>query len=171
MGVPGGIKRYLDDVIVAMYCKSDSEVDFANTFMLLLGGKFFYKPPLKLNLEPRGDQDFLEARVFQGEELSMMLNNKVAADIATGKPPYRQRIPRANTVPRRTLKAMVRNLILRCIQSATSPAMLFRSLDEARQEVATTLKSESEFKVAVRSAMIAVENREKERERQCRSRK
>ena len=73
MGVPGGIKRYLDDVIVAMYCRSDSEVILANSFMLMLGGESVYKPPLKLNLEPRGDQDFLEARVFQGEELSMKL--------------------------------------------------------------------------------------------------
>jgi hypothetical protein len=169
MGVPGGIKRYLDDVIVAMYCRSESEVILANSFMQMLGGESVYKPPLKLNLEPRGDQDILEARVFQGEELSMMLNNKVATDIAAGIPPYRQRIPQANTVPRRTLRAMVGNLILRCIQSATSGAMLARSLVEARQEVVAALKSDALFNEAVRKATVLVTNQEKERKRQRRS--
>ena len=56
MGIPGGIKRYLDNVIAAFLCKSHSDKQKCKEFVLRMAEA--YPRPLKLNLTEFGDQDY-----------------------------------------------------------------------------------------------------------------
>ena len=60
LGLPGGIKRYLDDVLVCIGCMNE-EVLQAMEFVRWV--QTAYPPPLVPNFEPSGDQEFLEAKV------------------------------------------------------------------------------------------------------------
>ena len=69
MGLPGGIKRYLDDVLVAALCATDSDKVLLVEFKKGIGGSAIYPAPLDLNVTDLGDQEFLEALVFGGPTL------------------------------------------------------------------------------------------------------
>ena len=88
MGIPGGVKRHMDDIIVALLCRTPE-----------LNKPTVYSPPRCLNMEPQGNQDFLEANVtFSGNQLcklALSLNNKVVVDALYRLPPYRQSTDRA----------------------------------------------------------------------------
>ena len=90
MGIPGpgGVKRYMDGIIVALLCRNPDEEAAAEAFVCELSKPTVYPPPLCLNMEPRGDQEFLEANVtVAGNQLALSLNNKVAAGIVYRLPP------------------------------------------------------------------------------------
>ena len=53
LGLPGGIKRYLDDVLVATLCTSTDDKKHFVEFRQMIGGSNVYPDPLELNLEPR----------------------------------------------------------------------------------------------------------------------
>ena len=53
----------MDDIIVALLCRNPDEEAAAEAFVRVLCKPTAYPPPLCLNMEPRGDQEFLEANV------------------------------------------------------------------------------------------------------------
>ena len=106
-----------------MFCETKEHRDAAETLLSELARA--YPPPLQLNIEPIGDQDFLEARLRIRAELELELLNKVVEDIAARKAPYRQRIPAMHTRPRRELIGLVGGIILRCIQTCSPQTLLF----------------------------------------------
>ena len=59
-GIPGGVKQYMDDIIVALLCKNHDEEAAAEAFVSELSKPTVYPPPLCLNTEPRGNPEFLE---------------------------------------------------------------------------------------------------------------
>ena len=70
------------------------------TFVEWMGSQYAYEPPLVLNEEPEGDQEFLEAKIYsEGGELWSQLHNKVVIDYMGGKKSYRQRLPHNNSLP------------------------------------------------------------------------
>ena len=65
MGIPGGVKRYMDDIIVTA----------ATAFVHELNKPTVHPPPLCLNMEPQGNQEFLEANVtVSGNQLTLMIS-------------------------------------------------------------------------------------------------
>ena len=88
MGIPGGVKRYMDVIIVALLCRNPDEEAVAEAFVCELSKPAVFPPPLCLNMEPWGDQEFLEANAtVEGNQLALSLNNKVAAGIVYRLPP------------------------------------------------------------------------------------
>ena len=63
MGLPGGVKRYMDDIIItiALLCRNCDEEAAAEAFVSELSKPTGYPPPPCLNTEPRGNQEFLKA--------------------------------------------------------------------------------------------------------------
>ena len=120
MGIPGGVKRYMDDIIVALLCRNSDEEVAAEAFVSELSKPAVYPPPLCLNMEPRGDQEFLEANVtVAGNQLALSLNNKVTADILYRLPPYRQRLsPKMSRAANRTVLSGILTRILQSRQQA-----------------------------------------------------
>ena len=105
-GPSGGVKRYMDDIIVSLLCRTPEDVTAACIFVEELNNPTVYPPPLSLNMEPQGNQEFLEANVtVSGIQLALSLNNKVVVDALYRLPPYRQRLPSkvSNAANRRVL--------------------------------------------------------------------
>ena len=65
LGLPGGLKRYLDDVLLVVGVRSYTDRLAVMKFTEWLG-TVPYPPPLKLNLEAFGEQEFLETAVTAG---------------------------------------------------------------------------------------------------------
>ena len=65
MAKPGGVRRYMDDIIVAILCRTPEEVAAATTctFVTELNTPTVYPPPCYLKMEPHGNQEFLDANV------------------------------------------------------------------------------------------------------------
>ena len=106
IGIPGGIKRYLDDVIAAFLCKSHLDKQECKEFVLRMAEA--YPHPLKLNLTEFGDQDYLETRVFvSGGRLKLRLQNLVIQDQRANKEPYRARLTKVAGIPLREVKCKV----------------------------------------------------------------
>ena len=110
-----------------------------------------YPPPLKLNVEPFGDQDFLEAKVWTDSSgLHSRLLNMVVKDQLLGLPPYRRRQGDHTTMTRRTAQTLVDGIALRCLQYASDSLMLAVSLLELKYEVITSGVALGVFHKAVR---------------------
>ena len=75
-----------------LFCATTQNLTAAENFMEWLAGPSVYPAPLKLNLEPEGDQEFLEAHILVGHQLQCTIQNKVYSDILAAKAPYRQRV-------------------------------------------------------------------------------
>ena len=105
MVIPGGVKRYMDDIILALLCRNPDEEAAAEAFVSELSEPTVYPPPLCLNMEPQGNQEFLEANVtVAGNQLALNINNKVTADILYRLPPYQQRLsPKMSRAANRTV--------------------------------------------------------------------
>ena len=118
MGIPGGVKRYMDDIIVALLCRNPSEVPTAEAVDSKLNKPTVYSPPLCLSMEPQGNQEFLKANAtVAGSRLALSLNNKVATDILYILPPYQQRI--FNKVSKAANKAVLSGILTRTLQPTT----------------------------------------------------
>ena len=121
MGIPGGVKQYMDDIIVALLCRNSVEGAAAEAFVSELSKPAVYPPLLCLNMEPRGNQEFLEANVtvhVAGTQLALSRNNKVAADIVYRLPPYRQRL--SPKMPRAANRTVLSGILTRILQSTCS---------------------------------------------------
>ena len=118
MGIPGGVKRYMDDIIVALLCRNPDEVTAAEAFVSELNKPAAHPPPPCLNMEPHGNQEFIEANAIvtvAGSQLALSLNNKVTTDILYRLPPYRQRLP--NKVSRAANRAALSGILTGILQS------------------------------------------------------
>ena len=74
-------------------------------------------------MEPRGDQEFLEADVtVAGNQLALSLNNKVIADILSRLPPYRQRLP--PKMPRAANRTVLGGILIRILQSTSDNKLI-----------------------------------------------
>ena len=58
-GIPGGVKRYMDDIIVALLCSTPLEVTAAESVVSELNQPTVFLPPLCFNMEPHGNHEFL----------------------------------------------------------------------------------------------------------------
>ena len=88
-----------------------------------------------LNIDPRGNQEFLEANVtVAGNQPALSLNNKVAADILYRLPPYRQRLPfKMSRAANRTVLSGILNRILQFTSDSKLITMCILALEyEAR---------------------------------------
>ena len=133
MGVPGGVKRYLDDVLIALAWRDKEELDEIRAFLQKM--KAMYPPPLVLNMESEGRQEFLEAEVFEDTTgLCTRLLNKVTADIEAGKPDYRRRLAGIEVMQGRHRDTVLDGIIRRRQDYASSPQMFFSSLADLAVE-------------------------------------
>jgi hypothetical protein len=146
LGLPGGIKRYLDDILAVFAIKSSADRRKAGRFMEWLASSEVYPAPLKLNVEPEGLQEFLETKVTQQSgELRMMLRNSTVDDILAGKAPYRRRLPATETAPKRVVSQLISGIALRASQSCSTDSLLHLSLLMLRLEVLCSGHSDSMF--------------------------
>lgn len=136
LGLPGGIKRYLDDVLLIVLGDKEADLARITLFVQWLSSTSVFPPPLVLNVEPEGDQDFLEAKILRlGGRVECRLNNKVVADYLKGKEPYRLRLLPIRAASRETAVASVEDIATRCVQYASNATQLTISLLELRLEV------------------------------------
>jgi hypothetical protein len=123
MGIPGGVKRYMDDIIVALLCRNPEEVTAATAFVTELNKPTVYPPPLCLNMEPQGNQEFLECNVVvSGNQLALSLNNKVVVDALYRQPPYRQRL--SSKVSNAANRSVLYGILTRIMQSTNSEELI-----------------------------------------------
>ena len=123
MGIPGGVKRYMDVITVALLCRNPSEVTAAEAFVSELNKPAVHPSPLCLNMEPQGNQEFLEANVtVSGGQLALSINNKVTTDILYRLPPYRQRL--SNKVSRAANRAVLSGSFTRTLQSTSDDELI-----------------------------------------------
>ena len=117
----------MDDIIVALLCRNPNEVTTVEAFVSELNKPTVYPPPLCLNMEPRGNQEFLEANVTVAvSQLALRLNNKVTTDILYRLPPYRQRL--SNKVFRAANRAVLSGILTRILQSTSDDELITMTL-------------------------------------------
>ena len=113
----------MDDIIVALLCRNPDEEAAAEAFVSELSKPTAYPPPLCLNTEPRGDQEFLEANVtVAGNQLALSLNNKATAGILYRLPPYRQRL--STKMSRAANRTVFSGILTRILQSTTDDRLI-----------------------------------------------
>ena len=138
LGIPGGIRRYLDDIIAVFCCNGKIMELEAKLFMEWLASPEVYPPPLVLNVEPEGDQEFLEARVVTHDDnLCSVFRNTTAVDICEGKNQYRRRLPHAGQVREEEVQKLVQGIATRAVQmtSGSDGELLYHCLRELKLEV------------------------------------
>ena len=123
----------MDDIIVALLCRNPDEEAATEAFVSELSKSAVYHPPLCLNMEPRGNQEFLEANVtVAGNQLALSLNNKVTADILYRLPPYRQRLsPKMSRAASRTVLS---GILTRIVQSTSDSKLITMSIPALQYE-------------------------------------
>ena len=125
----------MDDIIVALLCRKPEEVAAATAFVHKLNKPTSYPPPLFLNMEPQGNQEFLEANVtvhVSGNQLALSLNNKVVVDALYRLPPYRQRL--STKASRAANRRVVQGILSRIMQSTSSDELIVTGILALRYE-------------------------------------
>lgn len=150
LGLIGFVKRYMDDVIVVAHTVSTFDRLKLDTFLTYLGSAEVYPPPLKLNCEKPGDQEFLETLISGGRKLTMNLHNKMYADISRGLTDYRRRLGPKETTSARDLSDLLYGIVTRIIQFTSSTDLLINSLLELRCEAI-------HFGLGDRSVILAIQ--------------
>ena len=113
-------------VIVALLCQNPEEVTAATAFVHELNKPTVYPPPICLNMEPQGNQEFLEENVtVTGNQITLSLNNKFVVRALYRLPPYRQRL--STKVSRATNRRVTRWILSRIIQSTNSLLAMMNS--------------------------------------------
>ena len=92
-----------------------------------------YPPPLQLNLEEFGAQEFLETAVSGGSRVSLVMLMKRFADLHTGKQPYRARF--SKYASRRNSTGLATGIITRAVQYTTPIAKLKLTLLQLQAEL------------------------------------
>ena len=148
--IPGGLRRYLDGILAILGVTELVTVLHIQEFLDTLASEDVYPPPLQLNLEPEGDQDFLEARVFKSwGTVKVKLLNKVVEDKLAGREGYRQRLAATPYMSQRELNEQVRGITIRAVQTCSDWSLLRESLNELRYECLAHAKTERPFHQAV----------------------
>ena len=132
LGLPGGLKRYLDDVLLVVGVQSDADRQAVSRFVKWLG-TVPYPPPLKLNLETFGAQEFLETTVAGGQQISLGMLMKRFADQQAGKQPYRARF--SKHASRRNSIGLATGIITRAVQYTTPTTQLKLTLLQLQAEM------------------------------------
>ena len=152
LGLAGFAKRYMDDVIVVTQVRSTRDRSNLNTFLQHLGSAEVYPPPLKLNLEPTGDQEFLETMICGGLNLTMNLQNKVYTDAVCGST-HRRRMGSKETTSARDLSILLYGIIIRITQFSSTNELIINSLLKLRYEAVFYGIGEGPVLRAIRKAM------------------
>jgi hypothetical protein len=159
MGIPGGVKRYMDDIIVALLCRNPDEVAAATAFVHELNKPTVYPPPLCLNMEPQGNQEFLEANVTVSDnQLALSLNNKVVVDALYRLPPYRQRL--STKVSRAANRRVMQGILTRIIQSTSSDELIVTGILALRYEAQYYQMQDSLIRQVVSQAQVQARERQ-----------
>ena len=159
MGIPGGVKRYMDDIIVALLCRNPDEVAAATAFVHELDKPSVYPPPLCLNMEPQGNQEFLEANVTVSDnQLALSLNNKVVVDALYRLPPYRQRL--STKVSRAANRRVMQGILTRIIQSTSSDELIVTGILALRYEAQYYQMQDSLIRQVVSQAQVQARERQ-----------
>ena len=111
-----------------------------------------YPPLLVLNVEPSGDQEFLEAKIssdFLGLHCKMM--NKVTADYVAVCQPYRQRLASTATMYSRLQQTLIDGIATRAYQYASCKKQMLHSLWELQLEMASVGIPQTTFHGVLRS--------------------
>ena len=132
LGLPGGLKRYLDDVLLVVGVRTEADRLEVDSFVRWLGS-VPYPPPLVLNLEPFGEQEFLETAVSGGERVSLVMLMKRFADLQADKQPYRARFSRYAS--RRATIELAAGIITRAVQYTTPTVRLKLTLLQLQAEL------------------------------------
>ena len=146
LGLPGGLKRYLDDVLLVVGVRSDADRLAVKEFTDWLG-TVPYPPPLKLNLEAFGEQEFLEVAVTGGSRVSMVMLMKRLADWQAGKKPYRARF--SQNASRRVNIGLAAGIIIRAIQYTTPRTKLELTLLQLQAELKVDKVADGVYKSAI----------------------
>ena len=134
LGLSGGIKRYLDDVLLLLQWNFEADLVRVRDFVVWLSS--VYPPPLVLNMEAEGDKVFLEAKVLKTSEgVVCRLDNKVVSDYLAQGAKYRVRLHSLKLVSVDKAVEEVSGIATRCVQYATNATQLTISLLELRLEV------------------------------------
>ena len=134
LGLPGGLKRYLDDILLVVGVRTEADRSrlAVKQFVKWLGTEP-YPPPLKLNLEEFGEQEFLETAVSGGNRVSLVMLMKRFADLQAGKQPYRARFSKFAT--RRDSIGLAAGIITRAVQYTTPIVRLKLTLLQLQAEL------------------------------------
>ena len=152
LGLPGGIVRYLDDVLALVGIVRANDTTRVQQFVNWLASPEVYPRPLQLNLEAEGDQGFLEARVVKAGTVRTKILNKVVVDILAQRHRYRQRLSTA--MPRHQLQMLVTGLVLRAVQNSTAGMqLLLQALIEIRYEALVDAGSDRYFAKAIHNML------------------
>ena len=135
LGIPGGIKRYLDDILAILGVTGQLMVLQLHEFVEFMASEAVYPLPLKLNVEPEGDQEFLEAEVLKSDgTVKLKLMNKVVQDIVAGREGYRQRLASPPFMSQKQSSDLVRGIATRAVQACSDSSLLRSCLDELHYE-------------------------------------
>ena len=92
-----------------------------------------YPPPLQLNLEPPGQQEFLETAVTGGDKISLQMLMKRYTDIVAKRDHYRVRF--SKLASRRTNRNLATGIITRAVQYTTPVQTLKLTLQQLQVEM------------------------------------
>ena len=137
LGMIGWIGRYLDDVLIILAHSTPQQLVKFQAFVEWMGSQDAYEAPLVLNVEPEGDQEFLEANFYsEGRELWAQLHNKVAIDYNMGgKQPYQRRLPLECSLPTAEKIKLVSGLMTRIKQVVHRQQDLLHCLVDLRVKI------------------------------------
>ena len=153
LGLPAWCKRYLDDLALCIAYRTLAQLSQIQAFVAKLTGDQAYGYPLVLNVEPEGDQEFLEAKIYsKGTRLWAKLNNKVVADGMQGVAPYRRRLPLAEATNQNDRAKLIAGTIVRIRQIGEANTLL-QSLAELKLEAMLAGYGEQDYR---RGAMAIV---------------
>ena len=161
LGLPGGQKRYLDDLLVVVAYKTDIQKQRAITYIEQLQGTAIYPPPLCLNVEPIGDQEFLETTISGGSTITMKLLNKVFADQVADRQPYRQRLSGTQQRSTRDSVSLIQGIVLRGTQFAYPTERLVETLLEVQYEASRSGVEPYVYRKAASRVMRSCKEKEK----------
>ena len=123
----------MDDIVVVRLCRSPDEEAPTEAFVSELSRPAVHPLPLCLNMEPRGNPEFLEAIVtVAGNQLALSLNNKVTAGTLYRLPPYRQRL--SSKMPRAANRTVLSGILTQIVQSTSDSNLITMCMLALRYE-------------------------------------
>ena len=115
--------------------RTAAELQQAQTMVNAIADSKVYPAPLCLNMEPEGDQEFLEAFVHGSNAVGVRLLNKVADDVLAGNEGYRQRLAGLDFMSGKEVRALIAGIITRAVQCSLRPTDLFYAMVQLQVEV------------------------------------
>ena len=159
LALPGWMGKYLDDVIAAIAYKDQKQLVQIQEFMEWLGSYGAYEEPLVLNVEPEGDQEFLESKVYrENMELWARLHNKVTKDFMARLPPYRRRLPDRESTPKAEQIKLVASTMTRIRQLTKPDVSMLQCLIDLKLETEAAGYARQIFLRAARSQWLPTSN-------------